>query len=65
MNAPIANDAASVSDNDGDIHDATILKTTHGQAIAIMKKEGVEIDPKEKMTALQLFLQVSSMTLYT
>jgi hypothetical protein len=42
----------------------TILKSTYGQAIAKMKEEGVEIDPKEKTMALQLFPRVSSITLY-
>ena len=45
-------------DDGRDAHDATILKTTRGRAIAIMKDQGTEIDPSEQKMALQLFPHV-------
>ena len=62
----IANDAASIPDDGRDIHDATILKTTYGQAIAKMREKGVEINLEEKRMALQPFPRVSyTFKLYT
>ena len=45
-------------DDGRDAHDTAIVKTTHGQAIEMMRKKGISIDPLEKKMALQLFPHV-------
>ncbi|KAF8225191.1 hypothetical protein L208DRAFT_1506867 [Tricholoma matsutake] len=51
----IENDSAAVLDDGRDIHDTAIVKTTCGQAIEMMRKKGISIDPVEEKMALQLF----------
>jgi len=47
-----------VPDDDRDAHGTAIVKTTHGQAIEMMRKRGISIDPLEEKMALQLFPDV-------
>jgi hypothetical protein len=42
-------------DDGRDAHDTAIVKTTHGQAIKMMRKKGISIDSQEEKMALQLF----------
>jgi hypothetical protein len=51
----IENDSAAVPDDGRDAHDTAIVKTTRGQAIEMMRKKGISIDPLEEKMALQLF----------
>jgi hypothetical protein len=44
-----------VSDDGRDAHDNAIVKTTHGQAIEMMRRKGISIDHLEEKMALQLF----------
>jgi hypothetical protein len=48
-----------VPDDGRDAHDTVIVKTTRGQAIEMMRKKGISIDPLEEKMALQLFPRVS------
>ncbi len=50
----------ALPDDGRNAHDASILKTTRGQAIALMRERGVEIDPEEEKMAMQLFPRVST-----
>ena len=54
----IENDSAAVPDDCRDAHDTAIVKTTGGQAIEMMRKKGISIDPLEEKMALQLFPRV-------
>jgi hypothetical protein len=47
-----------VPDDSRDAHDTAIVKTTHGQAIEMMRKNGILIDSLEEKMALQLFPHV-------
>ena len=38
------NDSAAVPDDGRDAYDTAIVKTTHGQAIEMMRKNGISID---------------------
>jgi len=51
----IENDSAAVPDDGRDAHDTAIVKTTRGQAIEMMRKRGISIDPLEEKMALQCF----------
>ncbi|KAF8240130.1 hypothetical protein L208DRAFT_1234831, partial [Tricholoma matsutake] len=57
----IENDSAAMPDDGRDAHDTAIVKTTCGQAIEMMRKKGVSIDPQEEKMALQLFLCVAGL----
>jgi hypothetical protein len=47
-----------VPDDGRDAHDTAIVKTTRGQAIEMMRKNGISIDSLEEKMALQLFPHV-------
>ncbi|KAF8239549.1 hypothetical protein L208DRAFT_1237199, partial [Tricholoma matsutake] len=59
--AGIENDSAAVPDDGRDAHDTAIVKTTRGQAIEMMRKRGISIDPLEEKMALQLFPRVAGL----
>ncbi|KAF8232944.1 hypothetical protein L208DRAFT_1269625, partial [Tricholoma matsutake] len=57
----IENDSAAVPDDGRDAHDTAIVKTTHGQAIEMMRKKGISMDSQEEKLVLQLFPHVAGL----